>query len=59
MEMSVCGQRPTGCGVEEVGLCVCVKRAASPSLLARVLQGDARTMHHTISLLDVLYATAG
>ena len=33
MEVSVCSQHPTRCGVEEVGLCVRVKRAASLSLL--------------------------
>lgn len=60
MEISVCGQRPTGRGVEEVGLRVCVKRAASLSLfVARVLQGDACTMYHTVHILHVLYGTAG
>ena len=57
--MSVCGQRSTGCGVEEVGLCVCVKRAASLSLLvARVLQGDTCTVHHTVGILyDITIVT--
>ena len=57
MEISVCGQRPTGRGVEEVGLRVCVKRAASLSLfVARVLQGDTCTMYHTV---HILHGTAG
>ena len=57
--MSVCGQRPTRCEVEEVGLCVCVKRAASLSLLvARVLQGDTCTVHHTVCILyDITIVT--
>ena len=56
--MSVCGQHPSRCGMEEVGLCLCVKRAASLSLfVAQVLQGDVCTMHHTIRILYALYAT--